>query len=497
MNHIRLSRHYQWRTALLNAYSTFSLGSAKQTVDELAMVAKEIAALKPSLPDDENLALGVVQELVSGFERLCRWAIGRRAAASDAQLQLDAAKEHAAVALERAAQLSLTRLRDASRSAATAILAVTDTNGLSSVAQALARVPIPPLVAVRLRDSTDHELGKDSQIITSEGPFVVRVMLLVDGKAAANPHLLNAGTVYDLHLEAVIPAWPSEADQLVLDFVTTLPSDNYRVSSFEITRPPEQHSNSTQIGTGQVEFPVAQSLLSQPIVMQMRASFLDSKNPAYSRAATVIGYHQLRMRISDPIGTPLLSRYRSLDSRIVALLDELRVIPGVSEAHLEDFVAALAAVSNYMGICAQQAVYRAGQAIKESEFQRDLLIHLRREFGEDVQEAPRQAGGITDIRYRTVTIELKVEDNVSDREKMFEGYMNQPTQYTSGTAAQLGILCVLDVTEKLLPPAPPQNNIRLLRPTLHGFSESDPPFPVLIAAVIIDGNLRSPSNYSR
>jgi hypothetical protein len=99
--------------------------------------------------------------------------------------------------------------------------------------------------------------------------------------------------------------------------------------------------------------------------------------------------------------------------------------------------------------------------------------------------------------YRTVTVELKVEKHVSDRARMLQGYQDQPTQYSSATGAQLGILCVLDLTEKILPPAPPQNNIILLSPKLHGFDETPPPFPSRIAAIVIDGNLKPPSDYSR
>ena len=80
---------------------------------------------------------------------------------------------------------------------------------------------------------------------------------------------------------------------------------------------------------------------------------------------------------------------------------------------------------------------------------------------------------------------------------MLAGYENQPTQYSSGTGAQLGILCVLDLTEKDVPPAPTQNNLVVLTPKLHGFAAGNAPAPSRIVAVIIDGNLRAPSSYSR
>ena len=50
-----------------------------------------------------------------------------------------------------------------------------------------------------------------------------------------------------------------------------------------------------------------------------------------------------------------------------------------------------------MGICLQQAVYKEGQEISEAQFQSDLLDHLRSLLGSEVQEAPKQGGGPTDI----------------------------------------------------------------------------------------------------
>ena len=49
----------------------------------------------------------------------------------------------------------------------------------------------------------------------------------------------------------------------------------------------------------------------------------------------------------------------------------------------------------------------------------------------------------------------------------------------------------------ILPPAAPQNNVRLITPELHGFENAPPPFPSKQAVVIFDGNTKKPSDYSR
>lgn len=482
---------------MLSALGEFSLAAAARTIDELALVLRDLDAVKGSLATEEVAAIDLLEDLFRAFQCLCRWAVGRRSGEADSGRHLEAAKELALVAEEKLPTLSYPRLRDAGAAAATAIKEVSGTTALAAVGGLLARIPVPPfLIVSRNPFGGQGREVVEAEEVTPEGPFVVRVMLTVDGRPWSDPQLLRAGSMYDVGLKVVVLAWPTGSDHLVLDFVTTLPEGCCNISPFQISRP-EQPSAEEHERIGNIVFPVGQSLLSEPALLQMRATFLSTSDRGFTKSASVIGYHKLRARVSDPTRTPLLSRYRSLDARIEEIVDQVRGLRGVSEQHLADFIEALGAVTNYMGICAQQALYRAGQNILERDFQRDLLIHLRRQLGEDVQEAPRQAGGITDVRFRSVTIELKVEERVANRQEMLRGYQNQPTQYTSGTGAQLGILCVLDLTEKDLPPAPTQNNIQLLEPALHGFAAGEAPFPVRIAAVIVDGNLRSPSSYSR
>jgi predicted house-cleaning noncanonical NTP pyrophosphatase (MazG superfamily) len=244
-----------------------------------------------------------------------------------------------------------------------------------------------------------------------------------------------------------------------------------------------------------VQFPTPQNILSDPLIIRVRATFF-SEEGKEATPATVIGYHQLRVRVSDKAHVPLLARYRAIDERNAQLIEEVqRTMPQLNVEHLNDFVEVLGAITNYMGVSLQQALYREGLVVYETDFQKNLLYHLRTWLGEEVREAPKQGGGPTDIQYKSVTVELKVEKEISDRRKIIEKYLSQTTQYSSANGAQLGILCVLDLTEKDKPPANPQNQITLETPEVHGF-DSTLEFPTKIAAVIIDGNLRLPSSYS-
>ena len=147
-----------------------------------------------------------------------------------------------------------------------------------------------------------------------------------------------------------------------------------------------------------------------------------------------------------------------------------------------------------MGRNLQRPIYKQGSLVHEPEFQTRMLEDLRMQLGEEVQEAPRQGGGPLDIRYRSITLELKVEDITKDRGSIVKKYVGQPTQYSSASGSQLGIVCVLDQTKKDEPPASPQNNIIVATPSIHGFEKSAAPYPSKMVFVIIDGNLRLPSN---
>jgi hypothetical protein len=80
-----------------------------------------------------------------------------------------------------------------------------------------------------------------------------------------------------------------------------------------------------------------------------------------------------------------------------------------------------------MGRNLQRPIYEQGSLIHEPEFQTRMLEDLRIQLGEEVQEAPRQGGGPLDIRYRSITLELKVEDVTKDRDHIVKKYVGQPT----------------------------------------------------------------------
>jgi hypothetical protein len=106
-----------------------------------------------------------------------------------------------------------------------------------------------------------------------------------------------------------------------------------------------------------------------------------------------------------------------------------------------------------------------------------VLRDLRNILGQDVQEYPSQAGGITDIRYRGVIVELKVEKENGDREHISKKYTLQSVQYAGVEARQVSILLVLDLTAKNKPPGDIRNDIILTGVETHGGEGGAKKFP--------------------
>jgi hypothetical protein len=114
-----------------------------------------------------------------------------------------------------------------------------------------------------------------------------------------------------------------------------------------------------------------------------------------------------------------------------------------------------------------------------------------------VQDHPHQAGGIVDIRYRGVVVELKVERSISDRRLIAQKYTAQATQYEGVEARQVAVVLVLDLTSKDRPPGDIRNDVLLVDVPTHGSDEGASVFPSKAFVFVINGNLRSPSDYSR
>jgi hypothetical protein len=416
---------------------------------------------------------------------------------ASSERHLKASRLKAVLASERLPHERFPTSASAAQEVVEAISAAREFGDVKDVAELLSKVPTPVFYMADTSGRPADLFSESSEADGgTDGPFVVKVMFEIDGRPWSTPQLLRANSIYDLDVKVTISEWPEGSDELVLDYVSTLAPEHYRIGLPKIVRPDDINKREFDL-KGNAEFPVPQNVFSSPLNVLVRATF-SSSSGRDDVPATVVGYNELSAKVSDGARTPLLSGYRSIDQRTAEILEEVdRELSDLDPGHRDDFIDALSGVANYLGVCLQQAKYKQGISVSESQFQEDLLYHLRTRLGEDVQEAPKQGGGPTDVQYRSVNVELKVEKKTADRRKIVEKYLSQPSQYSAAGGAQLGILCVLDLTDKRKPPANPRNQITLETPPVHGFDSAGTQYPTKVATIIIDGNLRLPSSYSR
>ena len=110
-----------------------------------------------------------------------------------------------------------------------------------------------------------------------EEPFVIKVMFDIDGLSWSTPQILRADIIYTLTATVNVSRWPKETDHLVLDYVSTLSPEFFSITPFEITRPDSGKAEYRL--SGHVQFSLAQSLLSEPAVIRVRAIFESSPEP--------------------------------------------------------------------------------------------------------------------------------------------------------------------------------------------------------------------------
>ena len=488
---------------MLTILRDFKLTQTSNTVETLKSVLSDLEEFKKNLPLSDKPVLEITMLLVDGFIDLCRWTSSSFTGEVEADRFLRAAKGKTLMAEEI---LPSSRFEMFNSTVRNIIEKINNTSNYNDIKDVAGRFQALTLPIFYLTEHPTETRGRNKASIKNEekqpvnsGPFVIKVMFDVERSPWSNSQVLLPNTIYDISAQVTIPYWHEKADYLLIDYITTLTSDLYRISNLRIDRPRDPKVNEFEL-KGHVEFPVPQNYLSEPMIIKPRATFHSNSDMKFNCPVTIIGYHQLQVKVLDKSRTSLGNRsgFKSIDSRNLEIVDEVqRTITNLDSEHLNDFVESLNAVTNYMGLNLQQALYKDGNDISESDFQEDLLYHMRTWLGEAVKEAPKQGGGPTDIQYKTITIELKVEKNISDRQKMIEKYLSQPVQYSTASGAQLGILCILDLTEKHNPPANPQNQITLETPDVHGFKKGSVPFPTKIATVIVDGNLKLPSSYSR
>lgn len=427
-------------------------------------------------------------EMFAAFMDIAAWLLdwrdGVRTAVPDADRFLRAAREQRGAWREAQGERPVpARLLELCAT----LDAINTTSDVTTFIEALASTPLP--VATHVHASPRRLFMPASNIqdeSETEDLAVAFLKFTIDGTPATNVHYLHPNEMHDLDIEVRVSHWPDKAEILELRPISAEPATAYELPIFRFAVP-DGKAPYVLRDKGRAVLRVAQSLNARPYEFKYAAEF---KPTAGRERVYVEGHRTLRLEAIDWRARSL-SGYTGVDKTIIATRDQLRQTPGLLADDITNAVRLLSAFGNLAGQAVQGALFAAGT--KEAAFQENVRgwLRARQDIGSDLEEHPKSAGGITDLAFHGIAIELKAEP---DKDVSFESckrYLPQAASYAVGNGKRLAILCVLSSTPKKTAPYPAEDGFKILYFMPQGAPASS---SIVIPTIIIQGGLARPSD---
>lgn len=310
----------------------------------------------------------------------------------------------------------------------------------------------------------------------------------IDGCPAKQINTLKPNVLYDIGINIRVSRWPRSAHSLVVTPISIEPSDMYDLPTFTIQPPTEDDGGGPYVfqRQGRMLLKFATSFGARPFEFKYRAVFEPSLS---EQPLDIFGHRSLRLESVDDT-TRGLSGYREIDKKIQHLRDELRNIPGIPDEDLSNVLEVIASLGNLAGQALSDSLFEEGT--NEEVFQKEVLKNLRRwpRIGEELEVHPNTGGGICDLSFRRIRIELKVAHAKKLDDSKINKFSKQTAQYVVSSGKRIGVLCILDSRKKTKPPELPEDHMRIVM-------EDSGNTSIPIVCLQIEGGLSKPSDLSR
>ncbi len=358
-------------------------------------------------------------------------------------------------------------------------------------------IPLPIVVGSRRRPGARGGTPAPAPVDGHASPTPVAVVLAsLDGQLVTGPEVLRSGRVYDLGIEVQAGPWPDWADRLDAELLTHLTAAEITTPEFSWGRADHTGDGETYAKTGPLvlRFTLGPGQPAPPLLFRVTwRGHRDGER--VTQTLDLTGHRELRLRPYDAT-RDRSTDYPIFDERLLGLYDAL-ARAGYDADQLQAFCRLLTSICRAGLRMTWDRRYRRGTKVSERQFHDDLHDRLVAdpELGGRVDRGSPLALGYLDVRHDGITAELKVERKTPVTRDTAPKYMGQPTQYAAADGARLSILTILDMSPKVLPIGTPENYLFTLEPRLHGLA--NPEAPSLVTVLIVNGNLPTPSSWSR
>ncbi len=426
------------------------------------------------------------QSAISIFVLLAEWKHAIRNAESDAQRFLNAAKLKALEvdkSLSFAADERLNAILDQ-------VEALKSVDELISIQDQMKRWSLPLLLFANLRTQGFGGLHIPASSGTSDEPEKLETTVAflkfdIDGEPAKHLNYLKPGTSYDLTIEVRVSNWPNGANTLSLTPVTIDIRERDWLPSFRFEKP-EGDGPFILTGTRRAVLEVAHSFGSRPYEFLYAAEFDDTSN---CRDVAIVGHRRLLIEGTDVASHPLTG-FSNVDRHLLSVRDKLRAYPGLHSDDITNTMIVLCGLGNIAAQALKGGLFEAGTSEQQFQNKATEMLRNRSDIGEHLQGHTEAAGGITDLTFRDIPIELKVENSKVLFPKDFSKFFDQTTAYAIGLGQRIGVLSVLEASPKSAPVGVVEDDIEVF---VHQTGQSS----IVIVVVVVRGGFPKPSSYSR
>lgn len=306
----------------------------------------------------------------------------------------------------------------------------------------------------------------------------------IDGKPAMHWNYLKPGISYDLTIEVRVSHWPKGASVLSLTPVTVGIRERDWLPSFRFEKP-EGDGPYFLSDTGRAILEVAHSFGSRPYEFLYAAEFDDTSNCG---DVAIVGHRRLLLEGCDVTSNPLTG-FSNVDHHLLAVRNKLRTIPGLHSDDIANTMIVLAGLGNIAAQALREGFFKTGTSERTYQHEATRLLRNRSDIGEHLQGHPEAAGGITDLTFENIPVELKVENKKNWVPIDCKKHFDQTAAYAVGLDKRIGVLSVLESSPKDEPVGVVEDDIEVF---VHPIGQAQ----ITIVVVVVRGGLPKPSSYS-